>query len=60
MFHTALGRGPSAAEIARWTAALDDLAALHHIPADDVMTSQALWKEMAHAMFNLKEFIYIQ
>jgi hypothetical protein len=60
MFHTALGRGPSAAEIARWTAALDDLAALHQIPADDFMTSQVLWKEMAHAIFNLKEFIYIQ
>ena len=29
------------------------------VPAEGVLKSQAVWKDMAHAMFNLKEFIYI-
>ena len=60
MFRTALGRAPSSAETERWLAALNDLAALRQVSANDVMSSMVLWKDMAHAMFNLKEFIYIQ
>jgi hypothetical protein len=60
MFRTALGRGLSAAETERWMVALNDLAALHHVRQDDLMSSMPLWKDMAHAVFNLKEFIYIQ
>ncbi|HUY35492.1 MAG TPA: hypothetical protein VMV69_22305 [Pirellulales bacterium] len=36
------------------------LAALRQVPEQDRMSSAALWKDMAHAVFNLKEFIYIQ
>jgi hypothetical protein len=60
MFRAALGRCPSVEEIARWTEALDDLAALHRVAPGELLSSRPLWKDMAHAMFNLKEFIYIQ
>jgi hypothetical protein len=60
MIRAALGRGLSDAETERWTAAVNDLAVLHQIAADDIVTSKVLWKEMAHSIFNLKEFIYIQ
>jgi len=60
MFRTALGRGLFSAETERWTAALNDLAALRQVSEKDAMSNTALWKDMAHAMFNLKEFIYIQ
>ncbi|HUY35489.1 MAG TPA: PSD1 and planctomycete cytochrome C domain-containing protein [Pirellulales bacterium] len=60
MFRTALGRGATSAETVRWLAALNDLAALRRVSEQDRMSSTALWKDMAHAVFNLKEFIYIQ
>jgi len=60
MFRTSLGRGISSAETERWTTALNDLAALRQVSASDLMSNMVLWKDLAHAMFNLKEFIYIQ
>ena len=35
------------------------LAELHRVPAGDVLQSRAVWKDVAHAMFNLEEFLYI-
>jgi len=35
------------------------LAALHGVPPDEVLHSRAVWKDVAHALFNLKEFIYV-
>jgi hypothetical protein len=58
LFRAALGRAPTADESARWTAAAEDLARLHGIPARDLMTSAAVWTDLAHALFNTKEFLY--
>jgi hypothetical protein len=60
LFQGALGRPPAADETARWAAAVADLAALHQTPESDMLLSVALWRDIAHAMFNLKEFIYVQ
>ncbi len=59
MFQTALGRPPTAAEIARWTHSIDGLAALHGTSADQRLDNLDLWKDAVHAMFNIKEFIYV-
>lgn len=53
MFIRALGRPPDAAELARWTAAVSDLAV-----SGDVIAERNAWAELAHAMFNAKEFVY--
>lgn len=53
MFMKALGRSPDQAELERWTSAVGSFA-----QSDDVMTDQAAWAELAHTLFNTKEFIY--
>lgn len=55
MFETALQRPPTAAERDRFQTLAADLARLHNLPAD----SPVVWKDVAHALFNLKEFIYL-
>ena len=59
MFQTSLGRLPSDGERQRFEQAVQQLAELHRTPAAEVLNSQAVWKDVAHAMFNLAEFIYI-
>ncbi len=59
MFLTALGRVPTADERQRFAQAASQFATLHEVPADGILKSQAVWKDLAHAMFNLKEFICI-
>jgi hypothetical protein len=60
MFVRAFARPPTVDELALWTAALDDFA------SDGVETDAALlqdvaaWTRAAHAMFNVKEFIYVR
>jgi hypothetical protein len=35
------------------------LAELHQVSAEQILTSQVIWKDVAHTMYNLKEFLYI-
>jgi hypothetical protein len=59
MFQTALGRPPSEAEQKRFDQAARQLAALHQVGEADLLTSEAIWADMAHVMFNLAEFVYV-
>jgi hypothetical protein len=60
MFRAAIGRAPTTEELDRWSASVSDFAALHHVDASSQVTSVPLWKDVAHALFNVKEFIYVQ
>jgi len=60
MFRTALGRLPDEAERARFTNLANQLASLHKAAPDQILQSREVWKDMAHAIFNLKEFIYLR
>ena len=60
MFRQALGREPRQRELHRWNTAIADLAASHKTADCDVLSSIPVWKDIAHAMFNMKEFIYIR
>jgi len=60
MFRTALGRLPEARERERMSGLVKELASLHKAPLDKLLESREVWKDAAHALFNLKEFIYIQ
>jgi hypothetical protein len=59
MFLTALGRPPDSQERDRFRNAVDQLADLHGVPASEVSGSRAVWKDVAHAVLNLSEFLYI-
>jgi hypothetical protein len=59
MFETAVNRSPSTEELTRFEQAVTQLADLHQVAAADTLKSQPLWRDVAHAMFNLNEFIYV-
>lgn len=60
MFVRALGRKPSDEELNRWTTAIADLAVAHGVGADAAMQCVPVLKDVAHALFNTKEFIYLR
>ncbi|MBY0524082.1 MAG: PSD1 and planctomycete cytochrome C domain-containing protein [Gemmataceae bacterium] len=59
MFQVTFSRPPSPAERERFEKAVAQFAGLHDVPVEGVLKSQAVWKDVAHALFNVKEFIYI-
>lgn len=60
MFETALGRSASSEEMSRMSALVKSLADKHSVAAADVLSSTAVWKDVAHTFFNMKEFIYVR
>ncbi len=59
MFGTALSRAPRPAERERMVRFVGQIAELHNVPRDSVLGSAVVWREVAHATFNLQEFITI-
>ena len=59
MFRRALGRTPNDSERERFVAAVRSLAGSRGGDEVPLMTQRTLWKDAAHAMFNLSEFIFI-
>jgi hypothetical protein len=59
MFLKALGRKPSSGERDRSTTYLSTLAQEHAVPEDQMLAEVKIWRDFAHAIFNLKEFIYV-
>ena len=60
MFQVAYGRTPASDELTRWSAAVSDLAVLHKVDPGEVMNNTTVWADLAHALFNTKEFIYLR
>ncbi|MEQ8854733.1 PSD1 and planctomycete cytochrome C domain-containing protein [Gimesia sp.] len=56
MFLTAYGRHPEASEVKRWTALIEELGGTHE--QSGLLQNPEVWRHVAHAMFNTKEFIY--
>ena len=54
----ALGRPARDEEVARLTRLVERSGALRG-QRDDLMASPAVWQDVAHAVFNLKEFLYV-
>ncbi len=59
MFLAALGRPPAPDERERFERFVTQLAELERVPPAGVPSSAAVWREVAHAMFNMREFITI-
>ena len=60
MLREAYSRDISLEEVSKWKSAVEDLARLHEISPTKIMESQKLWADVAHAIFNSKEFIYVR
>lgn len=62
MFQCAYGRSATITEIALWSEAVDNLAQLisptEKYDVAQILTHTAVWTNIAHAMFNSKEFIH--
>lgn len=59
MFQVAFARPPRADEIARFATFASESAKLRGVDPAGLMDCQPVWQDVAHAMFNLKEFIYV-
>jgi hypothetical protein len=55
MFQEALAKPPSSAQVERARRFLDQQASLYGAAADD----PRIWTDLAHMLFNMKEFIYL-
>ena len=60
LFRTALGRGPTGVEEERFRGLAAELASLYEVPRAELIDNAEVWKDLAHAVLNLKEFLYIQ
>ena len=60
IFRAALGREPRVEELAAAAAYLGELAGEHRVAPEAIMASVRVWQDFAHAIFNLKEFIYVR
>jgi len=60
MYRKALGRTPAEPELGRMAALAVEFGTLHGEQPEALLGSIPVWRDMAHAIFNLKEFIYIR
>ena len=60
VFWRTLTRAPSEPERQRMVAFVEQLAGLHGVTSADIPTSEQIWQDVAHAMFNVKELIYVR
>ena len=60
MFFKALGREPTAQEVSRAEAYLASVIEQRKTREHLVLTDRAVWTDLAHIIFNLKSFIYLQ
>lgn len=59
MFAAAFARPPRAEEVARLVDLAEQSALLHGVDRAGLMACRPMWHDVAHAIFNLKEFIYV-
>jgi len=60
MYRTAFAREPDEAELSGALGFVGDLGTTHNVPPKDRLASDREWKDFAHALYNLKEFIYVR
>jgi hypothetical protein len=60
IFLAAFARPPQREEAARLIRFAENSARFHGVNADALLHCQPVWQDVAHAVFNLKEFIYLQ
>lgn len=56
---SALNRPVTPQELVAFKHTVVQLAELHQVPPGDLLGSHSIWKDIAHTVFNLQEFIYV-
>ncbi|MFM8470554.1 MAG: DUF1549 and DUF1553 domain-containing protein [Limisphaerales bacterium] len=59
MFAAAFGRPPRADELTRLVKLAGRSAELHGVAPEVLLACAPVWQDVAHALFNVKEFIYV-
>jgi hypothetical protein len=59
MFLQALGRPPTADEAEEFGQLVGYLADFHQVKTEETLANRLIWEDIAHVVFNLKEFIYV-
>ena len=59
LFKTLFGRPPTKSEMSRCQDLFAEFGIIYGVPADQRLRDVAVWKEFIHALYNLKEFIYV-
>ncbi|MBM3725351.1 MAG: DUF1553 domain-containing protein [Acidobacteria bacterium] len=59
MFQAALNRVPTSVDRARFEGLARELASLHGVAPDAWERSLSVWRDLAHTVLNLKEFLYL-
>jgi hypothetical protein len=59
LFQVGLGRLAQVHERRRFEQAVANFAQLYNVPAGGVLKSQTVWRDVAHTLFNMKEFSYV-
>jgi len=60
MFTAAFARPPQPEETERFVAFAEQSAALRGVDPATLLDCQPVWQDVAHSIFNMKEFIYVQ
>jgi cytochrome c553 len=60
MYLTAFSRPPTAEELVAAIGFIAELGALHKVPPADRLKHERVWQDFAHALVNMKEFIYVR
>lgn len=59
MGYAALGRHLTPGERGRFLKAVQLFAQAHQVAQKDILSNRTIWKDVAHTLFNLKEFIFL-
>ncbi|MDA1179304.1 MAG: DUF1549 and DUF1553 domain-containing protein, partial [Planctomycetota bacterium] len=60
MFVTAFGRNPTDQEVNRIVILAEKCAEMHPETAADLLSNRLAWRDVAHTLFNMQEFIYVR
>jgi len=60
MYLTAFARTPTDAELAAALEFVAELGTEHKVPPADRLKNDRIWRDFAHALVNMKEFIYVR
>ncbi|MBA4019599.1 MAG: hypothetical protein C0483_20740 [Pirellula sp.] len=60
MYRAAFAREPGAEELSDALAFVADLGTTHNVQPQDRLKNERVWQDFAHALYNMKEFIYVR
>ena len=60
LFLQALSRSADFREQRRMLSFVNQLADLHGVPPENILSSPVIWQDVAHAILNMKELVYVR